>query len=165
MEDAFERLCEVLDAELERQELVLAVLRAQRNAMLARDVEYLEAKTEALGALVRDVHRAQEARLAVLGDVVAAMGLPVERQTMTGLIAAAQEPWKSRLRELQKQLRAAVRESSGLVRSNAVLLRRSMQVVNKCLDTLQQCEAAAEYDARGGEPERPREAALIDQKG
>jgi flagellar biosynthesis/type III secretory pathway chaperone len=165
VEKPFNRLCEVLDAELERQELVLAVLRAQRDAILTRDLEYLEAKTEALNALVREVHQAQGTRLVVLRDVVTALDLALEQQTMTGLILMAHEPWQSRLRELQKQLRAAALESRSLVRSNAVLLRRSMQVVNKCLDSLQQCEAAAEYNSRGGEPQRARRAALIDQKG
>jgi len=165
VEQAFDRLCEVLDAEVERQELVLAVLRAQRDAILTGDVEYLDAKTEALNALVREVHRAQRARLEVLRELVAALNLSPGQQTMTDLINKADDPWRSRLRELQTRLRAVVRESSGLVRSNAVLLRRSMHVVDKCLNTLQQNEAAAEYNARGAGPERACRAALIDRKG
>ena len=70
MEKVLDELCEVLQDELERQENVLAVCRAQGQAARARDVAYLEAKAAALCSLIRETVNAEQERLRLVRAVV-----------------------------------------------------------------------------------------------
>ncbi|MBM3290178.1 MAG: hypothetical protein FJY92_08515, partial [Candidatus Hydrogenedentes bacterium] len=69
MYDLLEKLCSGLDDEIERQETVLAVCRAQIDAIGARDLNAFEARTAALDVLVRDAAHAQAARAGVIAKV------------------------------------------------------------------------------------------------
>ena len=168
MNDTLDTLCAVLDDELERQETVLAVLEAQQEAIRVQDIEELEARTEALGELIREAVQADVERQCVLRQVVEHFDLPEERQTMTDLIAVAPEPWRSRMQDFQVQVRDVVKKTQEFARANRRVLRHSLQVVDHCMDALHQCQTAvgADYDANGHEP-RPavRSPALLDKKG
>jgi hypothetical protein len=167
MDEVLEALCEVLDSELERQENVLGICRAQQDALYAQDLEYLEAKAAALNALVREAVTGEKDRHRLFRVLVDHHELPPERHTLTELIALSPEPWKSRLRYFQSRLRTTLAETRRFVRLNYALMRRSLQVVAQCMETLTQCAAHADgYDAKGEAPSHlRREANLLDQKG
>lgn len=168
MNDTLDTLCSVLDDELERQGTVLAVLEAQQQAIRVQAVEELEARTEALGELIREAVQAEAERQCVLRQVVEHFDLPEERQTMTDLIAVAPEPWRSRMRDFQTQIREIVKKTQEVTRTNRRVLRHSLQVVDRCIDTLHQCQTAVgpDYDASGHGPHvKVRGPALLDQKG
>lgn len=167
MDKLFQNVIDALDAELERQENVLAVCRAQQAALLTQDTEYVEAKNEALQLIIRETAEAEAARHEAVGSLVEALGLPIERQTMTGLIGASPEPWTTRLREMQVRLQTTLVETRRVVRNNARIARRSLRVVNQCLDTVHQVQSTVDgYDGKGETAADRREApSLIDQKG
>ena len=168
MEDVLEHLCGLFDEELERQQNVLAVCRAQHEAILSRDRERLEAKTLALQFLVRDAAEAEPVRHEAQREVVAHYGLPVERQSLTELIQVVPEPWRSRMAGFQTSLRATVAETHAMTRENTRALKRSRSIVQGCLSVLGVCleRSAGDYNARGREPFEPGlSPALVDQRG
>ena len=168
MELLLERLCDLLDDELERQENVLALCIAQGKAAREHDHEYLEARTVALGELIEETVRAEAARFDLVGQIVEAYELPIEEQTLSHLIKAAPKPWSLRLRELQHRLRAVLAETQQAVRANSRVMRRSVKVIDEAVTTLTQCgpQAGGNYDARGKEKARvAREPSMIDQRG
>lgn len=168
LEPTLERLCALLQEELERQETVLAVVQAQHDALLTHDIEYVEAKTTALKLLIAEAAKAEAARIALFREVVAHYGLPLEQQTLTGLIAAAPEPWRSRLRDFQVRLRKTLSNIRLVVAGNGRILRRSLEVVRESLETLSGCAAVSgsSYDAAGRQPGLPAAIpAVVDQKG
>ncbi|MCP4644410.1 MAG: flagellar protein FlgN [bacterium] len=168
MDEALNTLCSVLDDELERQEMVLAVCKAQQEAIQQRNMEHLQDKTAALEILIREAKEAEAERMCVLRQIVGNLELPPERQTMSELIGLAPEPWCSRLRDFQKRIRETVSETQALVRGNRRVLRQSLRVVDQCVNALQHCSEAnaSDYTASGAENRTQRGApALLDQKG
>ncbi len=168
MEETLEALCEVLDAELDRQQRVRDIVAAQHQAIRARDAEQLEAQTADLRAVIEETLNAEQRRVALLEPLVNYFGLAAEDQTLSGLIAASPEPWKSRMRRFQQQMQEVMEESRSQVRENNQLLRFSLKWTNTFLGVVEQWfgSGPADYDARGGQPpwtqQRP---AVIDQRG
>ena len=54
MEDQLLRLCSLLDDEIERQDNLLAIGRAQKDALLAQDLASMQARTAAMEAVARE---------------------------------------------------------------------------------------------------------------
>lgn len=168
LDDLLENLCEVLEDDFDRQEDLLALCKAQGRAALEHDVELLEARTEAINALIADTARSESKRVALAAELVKRFQLPLEQQTLSGLIAAAHAPWRERLQEFQLRMRAVLAETREVVRANSTIIRRSARVVNEALDVLAVCAPApkGEYDARGGERGAAVGApAFLDQRG
>lgn len=164
----FKSLCRYFDDEVERQENVLALTRAQGMAARVYDLEGLEAKTGALNLLIQEAVDAEPERLRLVRELVEACALPPEQRTLSGLIASAPEPWRGRLRESQTRLREVLRDSRAAAAENRVLLRRGLHAVNAALSSLVHCVAAAEsaYTAQGVEATaRAIGAGLIDARG
>lgn len=168
IDELLDHLCEHFDDELERQQNVLVVCRAMGQGARAQDHEYLEAKTAALHVLLRQAISGEQVRLALVRAVVNHYALPEERQTLSGLIAAAPEPWHQRMQEFQVLMRATLETTRRLVRENNRVLRRSLHVVNQTLAAMALCEpgGSGAYDGTGGEVARAQSApALVDQRG
>ncbi|MDQ1257781.1 MAG: Flagellar protein FlgN [Candidatus Hydrogenedentes bacterium] len=167
-EQLLERLCNHLADEFEHQQIALALCRAQGEALRAHDTEYLEAKTEALNALVNDRAEAESLRNTLVRAVASSLGLPASQSTLTALAEAVSEPWKSRLQEAQMQIRKVVSETRAVVRSNAGIVRASIRVVEETMHAFEEAvfSARGEYTPRGANrPGQQRMPALIDQKG
>lgn len=164
----FEALCAVFDDDLERQENLLALCHAQARAVLEHDIELLEARTEAMTALVGEVSQSERLRVALATVLVEALRLPADQQTLSGLIAVAPEPFRTRMREFQVRMQAVLAETREVVRANHLVLRRSSRIVAEALNALTVCTPPprGEYDARGDAPDGPhQQPALLDRKG
>lgn len=168
MNKPLDQLCTLLDEEVERQENVLAVVRGQGEAARTRNLEALNARTSALSALMAEGIEAEQRRIQVVTELVAAYALPMEEQTLTHLIGHAPEPWKHRLAEAQARLRSTVHESQRVVRANELVVRRGLRNVTEVLETFgeQLGMGRPAYDARGNErtgvATRP---AMLDSRG
>jgi len=168
IEQLLDMLCEHFDDELERQQNVLVVCRALGRGARTNDHEYMEAKTAALHVLLRQAMAAEQVRLALVRGVVDHFQLEESDQTLSGLIAAAPEPWRQRMQEFQVLMRATLESTRRLVRENSRVLRRSLYVVNQTLAAMALCEPepAGAYNGQGGESARAHAApALVDQRG
>ena len=164
---ALDELCEILDEELERQENVMAVCRAQRVAAIRGNTAEIERNTEALGVLIREAKASEPARLSAVRQVVEEFALPVEQQTLSGLIGVAPEPWRKRLADFRFRLRRTVWASRQIVQQNARIIRGSLRAVEHCLISLEQgAQMGGGYDDRGGNPSaRSGWPVFMDQKG
>lgn len=162
-------ICETFQDDLDRQEDLLALCKAQGRAALDHDVELLEARTEAINVLLADAVAAEARRVEIAGKLVAHFGLPVEKQTLSGLIEAAPAPWSRRMEEFQQRMRAVLSETRGVIRANNQAMRRSAKIVGEALDVLVQCVPGShgQYDAKGAAPARGKrgEPALFDRRG
>lgn len=166
MNDLFEKLCGELDDEIERQETVLAVCRAQIAAIGTRDLNALEARTAALDILVREAAHAQATRAGVIAKVAVQLDLPPDKRTLGALAIAVPAPWNARLRDIQKRLHHATGETRRVVRLNARTIRRSLdfnQRLLACMATGPNRQPA--YGDRGTAPGIASEPAMIDQRG
>lgn len=166
VDDLFEKLCGGLEDEIERQETVLAVCRAQIDAIGARDLNALEARTAALDILVREAAHAQAVRAGVIAKVAVQLDMPPDRRTLAALVGAAPRPWGSRLRHIQARLRNTMEETRRVVRLNARTIRRSLdfnQRLLACIALGPQHHAA--YGERGPATAVTGDPAMIDQRG
>lgn len=168
MDALMDTLCDLLDDEVERQENVLAVCNAQRDAVFARDLDALSARTSALEILIRESIQAQSKRIETLKPIVDHFGLQPEHQTMTNLIDVSPEPWKSRLQELQQRLRETVERIRVAVRANAKVTRQSKRVTDDLIRALRQEHQHHQqgYSDRGTAPAgQGGNPVLMDQRG
>lgn len=147
-----EALCDVFQDDLDRQEDLLALCKAQARAALEHDVELLEARTEAITALLRGAVETEQRRIALSGRLVAALGLAPEAQSLSGLIAVSPSPWRERLAEFQARMRGVLAETRAVTEASGRVMRRSAAVVGEALEALAGCvpAAPAQYDAHGG---------------
>jgi len=144
-----ESLCALFDEELERQETLLALTKAQGEAAIARDTAVLEARTTAIRNLVAEALRAEPVRLELVGAIVEAYALPEQQQTLSGLIAAAEDPWKSRLRWHQERLQSVLAETQATVRSNHRVISRLSRGAATLLRLFTGDAESQVYGARG----------------
>ena len=136
MNDALQHLCEVFEDELERQENVLRLCTLQEEAIRQRQPELLAARTQALNAVLYETAYAEQARLAAAYEAVCELQLQAEVQSLSGVIAASPEPWRSRLADVQRRLREVMHTSALIVRKNNRLLRCLMQTTQGTLRAL-----------------------------
>ena len=153
MTDHLEALCYLLDDELERQENILAICRAQVEAARRHDIEVLEARTAALIPLLQEAAQAEVLRSRLLAQIGMQAGLSSRNPSLSELIVTAEEPWTSRLHCLQERLGTTLCETKEAVRDNAGVLRSSLHVISQTLKTLEQCASPGPaYTAAGAEP-------------
>lgn len=166
IDEILESLCNLFDDELERQQISLALCRAQGEGLRVRDLSYVDAKTAALEVLIREAAQAERKRNELLREVMTRWGIHSVPPTLTTLIQAAPETCRKRLIEFQTRMRQVIAETRMVVRSNATLLRVATNAVE---DALRAFEMAANRSARvytsRGNTANAVSPALIDHKG
>lgn len=168
MNDILDRLCSVFESELERQENVLRLTQSQEQALVLRDTELLAARTQALNLLLNEAAQAEPERLRVAREAVEALALPDSQQTLSGVVAAVPDPWRSRLADLQHQLKMVMHDTALVVRRNNRMLQ---PLLHKTNDTIAQLFGSAQHAASGYTMSGYRDAAtsagtrLLDQAG
>lgn len=169
MNTLLDRLCDALDAELLRQETVLAICRRKRDAIRALDVAPLEAHTAALEAVLRETFEAEAERHGLFREALAQLALPQDRQTLSQLIDAVSEPWKSRLSHFQRQLKKTLEATQSVTRAYARDLRHYLRLTRgQCARLgLESGERKAGlYGPRGFRPATAAvSSSLVDQRG
>lgn len=160
-------LCDCFDEELERQENAGAIVLAQCQAARAHDLEALEARTAALQAVVEEAAAAEKHRLRLLRKVVAEYELDEAHQTLSALVDAVEEPWRTRMAEFQHRMRAVLSDTQRAAREGRRYMRRSLKVVDDALALVQPLsKAPSGYDESGERQNRAgRFPAVIDRRG
>jgi len=162
---ALEQLCLALDQELERQELLHGLVKAQYEAIHARDHKVLEARTEAISVLARDSRDAEHTRHTLFDQLAIAYELPADGRNMSGLIGACPAPYHGRLKALQTDLRELVASTQQQARDNGRLVQRSLRAVRGTLEVAQpETQLAAGYPATHAGA-RKTAPVLLDQRG
>jgi len=167
MHTELEKLCALLDDELERQELMVALLQSQHDAILARDVDYLNTKTRAMEAVLKESAEAEKERHTVLRVIVDHYTLSVERQTLTELIRVTPDPFSRRLKDTQRRIQETMADAKRLTQENHRLLRASSSVVTSCLNRLfgNDLQEGREYTRKGQDSGAFPAPALLDRQG
>jgi len=126
--------CRVLADELDRQRRVLEICQAQSVAARARDIDKVETMTRELATHIEAALRAERARLDVVDKLVNYFQLPPERQNLTTLVKCAPEPWSTRLKHVQIELRTVVAATQRVVNANARYLNEGLRATDRLLD-------------------------------
>ena len=168
MTHLLDRLCTILQHEVERQHVVLAASTDLRRALLSLDPVAIDAQIQAQVRAIEETAAVEPERITVLREIVDVLELPVEAQTLSGLIRRVQEPWKARLAELQARLKSVLTETQAIVRANERMLRASLGAVNRRLEIMLPGSVRndAAYTPAGREPQTTlRQPALLDARG
>lgn len=163
-----EKLCQLLEDEIERQDTLLSVCRSQHEALLAQDLATLQARTDALEALIREAAQAHAVRSAVVRPILDRSGVTAANPCLSDLIGVAPPEWKPRLRDLQSRLKVSIATNRTVVRTNARMLRQSLNVTEQLLDAFQACSEglAGNYTEQGGGAAvRLIEPVVLDHRG
>lgn len=164
MEQLWATVCECLDEEVERQNTVKAVCEAQRDAVRARSVEHLQARTDALELLIHEANVAEKARLRALRSLVDYLELPIERQTLSELIRIAPAPFGRRLHELQTELQGLLGSIRETIADTQDRLRRGTAILDRAIRTLVPEDESPKVSYRNARRQEPVPV-LIDSRG
>ncbi len=165
MSEMLEHLCTLLEAELARQGEVYQACLAQRAAVARQDIAQVEQSAKAINALIRAAKAAERERLHVVGEIVQTFQLPLEQQTLTGLIQAVPEPWRHRLAVFQAELRRIVAATRAQAHELSRSIQYALRAANEAMGALTP-RMERPYDARGVKSAPLGLApALIDQRG
>ncbi len=167
MSSLFERLCDMLDDEVERQENVLAVCRAQSEAVKTNDLEYLEAKTASLVVLIQEAAQAARERSALTDLIAAEHGLSRNGLLFSDIVAVAPEGLRDRLADSHRRLRGVLKETRSVALSNASSMRHALRAIRASLAVLRpEDKPPLAYDAKGMQPPaKPGLVNTMDQQG
>lgn len=166
--EGLDALCANLEQELERQETVLSLTRAQGEAAKAHELDALEARTRALIVLMEDSFLAEKDRHAILEGLLPILPQDRDKQTLSELIRLSADPWSRRLGEFQVRLKEVLVGTQAVVRENAVYMRRALRVLNSTFRAFNGTDGAPRggYDAEGLEPsEVPNFQSMLDAQG
>lgn len=136
MNDILDKLCAVFESELERQENVLRLTQSQEQALVLRDTELLAARTHALNLLLNEAALAEPERIRVAREAVDALALPESQHSLTGVVQASPDPWRTRLSELQQRLKLVMHDTALVVRRNNRMLQPLLQKTNDTIALL-----------------------------
>jgi flagellar biosynthesis/type III secretory pathway chaperone len=162
------RLCDVLDAEIERQQTVQAVCEAQHDALCARDVAAIGARNEALDLLAHESEATAPERDHALAAALTMFDLKPGRDRLRHLAQHVPAPWGTRLEERRDALRSVVEMNQRLVRRNAIIAEKSKSIAESWRETLfnELTPSGPAYSGNGGARTGSRGApAMIDQRG
>lgn len=168
MSHEIEKLCDMLDDEIERQQNVSAVCEAQHKALCARDVEAIDARNNALELLALESGLEESERSALVAAISRRLDLVPERTRLSDLVSHAPDPWKSRLGERRSILCDLVLSNQRLVRRNQLIATKSKSIAEEWRDTLfgHLGEAGPAYCGQGHTSKRVQGGpAMIDQRG
>lgn len=163
-----DELCALLNEELWRQQDVYDACLAQRAAANRCDAAALEAKTNEIVVLVQAAAESEKHRRNAMREIFGRNAVPVERQTLTELLAHVPEPWRSNLRDLQTKLRAVLEAIQQQTRANASVFRGSLRSIRNAESMLtgRRHEEPSAYTQTGGESHsRGRAPRLVDARG
>jgi hypothetical protein len=122
----WEELEGVLRELVRLQEALLEAAERKRAAIIANDVEAVEAVLGEETALLTEVERAEARRQALVADAARAAGPSGAAPKLKDLAAAAPAPWNERLAEAREALLRAVTELGRRTERNAALLQAAL---------------------------------------
>lgn len=166
--DALDRLCVYFDSELARQQAVLSSCREQGKAIRSHDIPALECASRDLVSLMEDALDAEKERLLILAEVVSHLDLKLEQQTLSDLITLSPEPWASRMRTFQAELREVLSATRKEVRRHAGFLSRAGKVLERSMSAIvgSTIVGGDAYNSEGKEPAPGQRApALVNTLG
>ena len=166
-EQALERCCVALEAEIARQDRVLDLCQEQGRAARLRDIPALETASRELASTMNSVLRAEATRVAAVMDAARGLGLTPADLRLSRLIGHAPEPWRARLSDLQRRLRTVVGVTQSVVEANGRFLRGGARTAERLLaEVLGEEPAPNAYDREGRSPARnPQLNALLNVAG
>jgi len=125
-------------------------------------------KTRSAAEWFHEIAMANPGALGAIVPPTFADGRDICVEGPSGLIAVAPEPWKSRMREFQAEIRKVLESIKRVARENDALIRQSIHHVNEALNTIAECVERPQqgYDARGWKPgAAAMHPAMIDRQG
>lgn len=158
-------LCSLLEDELERQYCVLETVKAQGLAARAQNLPELDKRTAALSLLMHESLRSEQERLRLLRPIVQHFGLSGTEQTLSNLVQATPEPWKSRLGEFQHALKRTVAASRDQIHRNATVMRTTLKRVDNAMESVFPDENRGRYTSGGTDARGDRAATMLDAMG
>lgn len=165
MADNLQTFRDLLVEEIDRQENLQSVFMAQREAAAAGNAERLRQTAEAIEALARESHKAQRQRREAREAIALAHGLDAEETE--DWIRRLDEPWRSQLKGLQRDLRDSTARTRALLRMQGRLVRNSLNAMEFSLRQLAPEDAGqgAAYTASGEDSAKPDGPSRLDQRG
>ncbi|MDU4959238.1 MAG: flagellar protein FlgN [Sporomusaceae bacterium] len=143
--------------------VMLEVSRKKKQALIAAEVAELEQLVKQEEALILQIGACEKARTKLIGELANACGLPADELTLTKAKALSGSA-AVKLEAAETELTAVIAELAPLNKTNAELIRQSLNYVNFNLNILTQTVADPNYAAKGGDQSAPRSKSLIDAK-
>jgi hypothetical protein len=159
-------LCEQLDAELERQETLRAVARAQADAMAKGNHDDLNQATRSIESLARASRDAESGRVELARRAAVALGVSSSCPSLRELAMAAPDPWRERLAWYRDRLNESVADNRALLVANGRRMHMALSVLNQGLaKLLPRIAGEVPYTASGPGAAPGMAPSMLDSRG
>ncbi|RJX34188.1 MAG: flagellar protein FlgN [Oxalobacter sp.] len=140
---------EKLDQELDTARQLMTVLKEEQSQLIKANIDSLEPLVGKKSALIARMSELAKARLTVLTQ----MGYPAEEASMQKWLdsPAAQSIKKAPIKKTWDELRAIIRSSKALNRTNGLLISTHMSRSQAALQVLQGNQGGAQVYGRNGQ--------------
>jgi hypothetical protein len=159
----------LFEAELLRQEDILAAVKEQGEAARHRNIGKLQEASASLTALLQQAGAAEKQRQTVVEHVAALCGMVREGLCLSRLLPFAPEPWHSQLSSVQERIQRTLSASRAAAISHHQFLRRGLCAADNALGHVTQQPPtlkAVAYTHRGNYGTRnASQAAFVDSRG
>jgi flagellar biosynthesis/type III secretory pathway chaperone len=135
-------LIEIINAEIRAFHRLLELLEQEQRAIVADDLEGIEASVAEQQEVAVEAHRLEERRLRVVEELAGRLDLEPDNLSLGRLVevvGGAHGEELARMRERMLELNRQIRATSD---NNAFLIRQSLRYTERCLDILTGQDAA-----------------------
>ena len=130
------RLIEIVNAEIRFFHQLLKLLQEEQEAIVADDIEHLEASIQAQQEVARQARELELERIGVVGELSLRLDVEPDNVTLSRLLDVIEDDHGAelaRMRDIMRELNEKIRTTN---ENNAFLIRQSMRYTDRCLDIL-----------------------------
>ncbi|RJP79191.1 MAG: flagellar protein FlgN [Candidatus Zixiibacteriota bacterium] len=133
MSHFIQELIDLIRQEEEVLNRFLALLRRQKEYLLANQIDLFRATVGQQEELMEDIRRLEEQRIAKVRDMAASTGLKEDEITLTHLIEVTLGDVSTELKDLKKNLSQLVERIRRTSRVNELLIKRSLNFIQQSI--------------------------------
>ncbi len=143
---------------------LIELTKREQKALIKNNLEEIEAVTRGIENMTVELRKSENARSTYLKEMKDHMPASNEELTVSMLIAAVEEPFRSRLQALYKELAARMKEVHYLNEYNASLVRHSMEYTHYLLSLFTGTPGKQKVYSSNGMLNNGDQAKLLDSK-
>ena len=155
MTEKLQQLVDALRKELQEYGGVLALLDQQQELIKSHTVPQLAEVVEAIDHQMQDVRQARESRISCQSELAGLLQMDQQNDTLVELSRFVPDEYRLQITALVEENNRLLRRVRQRVRQNHLMLSRSVELIQRVLDSLLSTARTSVYDDSGQLAKQP----------
>ena len=135
MEELLKKLLAILEQKDRHFKQLLDLVKQEKESIVHNRTEELQDLVGRQEQMVKTTAQLEKERIKLTWQIAEGLKIPGKQVTMSQIITAVSEPYKSGLTKMYNQIVATLQEMDGLNKINAELVKSSLNYINFSLKT------------------------------